>query len=204
MIIDFSEQGTPEWDQSRLAIPTSSKFGSIVTPTCKKSTQAEAFMNHLVAEWLEGRPVEHRTFGSMANGTETEPQARDAYEFITGNDVVETGVVYKDSDKLVGCSPDGLLCSIRKGVEIKCPDPHTHIGYLLAEKLPNIYIPQVQGSMFVTGYDEWDFMSFHPNYPPLIITVKRDEEYIEKLETVLHVFTKNMLDKREKLEQYKR
>jgi hypothetical protein len=33
MIILDLEQGTPEWLQARLGIPTASNFGNIITPT---------------------------------------------------------------------------------------------------------------------------------------------------------------------------
>jgi exodeoxyribonuclease (lambda-induced) len=140
----------------------------------------------------------------MQNGSDTEVEAREVYEFITGNEVCEVGVIYKNCGRLIGCSPDGLLTLLRKGLELKCPDEHTHVGYLVAEELPSVYIPQVQGSMFVTGYDEWDFMSYHQDFPPLIITVKRDEQYIAKLNKMTVDFVAEMVEKRKKLMKYKR
>ena len=203
MIIDWSEQGTDEWYRSRMGIPTASAFGKIMTPTGKKSSQSDAYMNMLVAEWLLDKPQPNETFGWMDHGNETEAEARDAYEFISGNEVVPVGVVYKNAGRLVGCSPDALLTSIEKGCEIKCPAPHTHISYLLANGVPSTYIPQVQGSMYVTGYKEWDFVSYHPEFPPLIVTVKRDDDYIKKLDANLKPFIAGMIAKRKKLMRYK-
>ena len=204
MIIDYSIQGTEEWRIARLGIPTASSFGKILTPTGKKSTQSKAYMNTLLAEWFTGKPKPNKTYGSMQNGNDTEDEAREVYEFITGNEVTEVGVVYKNADKLIGCSPDGLLTSKRKGAEFKCPDEHTHVGYLVDDCLPLIYIPQVQGSMYATGYDEWDFMSYHPKYPQFLITVKRDEKYIITLDQALKIFNQEMIAKRNKLMRFKK
>jgi len=60
MIIEYDiEQGSERWLQARLGIPTASAFDKIVTSTGKASTQSNAYMNKLLAEWLTGRPSEH-------------------------------------------------------------------------------------------------------------------------------------------------
>jgi len=204
MIISYAEQGTDQWYRDRMAIPTASAFGKIMTPAGKKSSQADAYMNGLVAEWLINEPQPNETFGWMDHGNDTEDEARDVYEFITGNEVTEVGVVYKNAGRLIGCSPDALLTEHRKGAEIKCPAPHTHISYLLANGVPAKYIPQVQGSMYITGYKEWDFMSYHPDYPELIVTIPRDSGYIASLDKLMKEFVAEMVVKRKKLMRYKR
>lgn len=204
MIIDYCEQGSEEWLHARLGIPTASEFGKIMTPTGRSSSQAMPYQNLLVAEWLLGYPQDQESFGFMEYGKETEEQARDTYEFMTGNEPVPVGFVYKDEERVVGCSPDSLLANRRRGLEIKCPQPHVHISYMLAESCPLKYLPQVQGCMYVTGYDEWDFMSYHPDFPPLIVTVKRDREYIRQLSSFMEKFINGMFVKRKKLEEYRR
>ena len=52
---------------------------------------------------------------------------------------------------------------------------------LLTGKVPTIYIPQIQGSMMVTGFDSWNFLSYHPAIKPLTQGVYRDEKYIALL-----------------------
>ena len=47
-------------------------------------------------------------------------------------------------------------------------------------------------------------MSYHPDFPPLLITVKRDEQYIAKLNTMMTAFVADMVDKRKKLMRYKK
>jgi len=100
-------------------------------------------------------------------------------------------------DGLVGCSPDGL--TPKSGIEIKCPNRGIHTGYLLANKIPTKYKPQVQGCMWLCERDTWDFVSFHPEIDSLVISVERDEEYIEGLEVEIDKFIKKMLAKRNQL-----
>ena len=197
MIIDYCEQGSPEWHAARLGIPTASNLDKIMTATGKASTQAEAYMNQLVAEWYTGEATNGYINDAMQRGIELEPQAREAYEFAENCEVQQVGFVYKDEDKFCGCSPDGLLDG--KGLEIKCPLPGTHVSYLLAGGLPAKYVGQLQGSMYVTDLDFWDFVSYCPGFPPLIITVERDKDYIGKLRPLLEDFIVTMLEKRAKL-----
>ena len=79
-----------------------------------------------------------------------------------------------------------------KGLEIKCPEPHTHIKYLREGILPKDYIQQVQGSMLVTGLKQWDFLSYHPTIKPFLITVDADLEYQEKMNAYIADFVEEM------------
>lgn len=183
------EQGTPEWYAARAGIPTSSKFDCILTPTGKASTQAKGYRLKLLAEWLIGHEPEGFQSDWMARGKEIEAEARAWWEMETGETVTQVGFCLHD-DGRYGCSPDGLFADC--GIEIKCPAPHTHVGYLLGGKLPNDYIPQVQGSMLVTGMAAWHFVSYHPDLPPLRVRVERDEQYIASLTDALDKFVADL------------
>lgn len=198
MIAVDCEQMSEEWFAMRAGIPTASSFDKIFTSTGKKSTQADAYMNTLVAEWLTGGKAEGYTSDWMARGIEMEAEARAAYEFITESEVSGTGIVFKDEDRLASCSPDGLL--INKGLEIKCPAPGTHVGYLMAGKLPTTYVSQVQGSMWVTGFESWDFVSYCPGIKPVIITVNRDDKLMGMIDDIMAEFLTEMLVRRQKLQ----
>lgn len=174
---DF-EQGTPEWQQARLGIPTASCFSKLITSTGKRSTQFDGYLNTLVAETLMGEPPETFTSQWMERGTELEPQARAWYEFQTDKDIQQVGFVTLDNGT-AGASPDGLTES--SGLELKCPKAETHVGYLRTGKLPSDYVAQVQGCMWVCERDTWDFASFHPLMPKLLITVQRDDAFIATL-----------------------
>jgi len=190
MIVLDVEQGSDDWFAARVGVASASNFAKIITPTGKKSTQYKAYMNQVIAEKLMGHKIDTHMSDAMKRGIEMEEDARNWYEFATDSNVSEVGLVYLNEDKRVSCSPDGLMEN--KGLEIKCPLPHTHIEYLLKGEMPGKYIPQVQGSMLVTGLKEWDFVSYHPELKPLLITVKADEEYQAKMAEYLSSFVEEM------------
>lgn len=173
------DQGSPEWFEARLGLITASNFDKLITSTGKRSTQSKSYMHKLLAEWLTGTSISQEANEWMQRGNELEAEARSFYELMTGFDVKQVGLVYADEDKTVSCSPDGLMSD--RGLEIKCPAPHTHVSYLLSGKLPSKYVAQVQGSMYVTGLNKWDFLSFHPEMEPLLITVERDVKFCASL-----------------------
>lgn len=62
-----------------------------------------------------------------------------------------------------GASPDGIILPGGWGYEGKCPyDPEIHNGYLTNGVLPKEYVPQVQWSLWVTGWPRWVFASGDP------------------------------------------
>ena len=199
IVLSDIAQGSEEWHRARLGVATASEFDRILTPVeLKRSTQAVSYRYRLLAEWLTGKPLESYTNRIIERGAELEAEAREVYRFLTDNEVTEVGFIYQDDRRLIGCSPDGVIGSgtIEKGVEIKCPDAHTHVGYLLGGKLPREYIMQVQGSMFVTGAKTWDWISYHPEMNPILLTVKRDERIIDALRIALEDFIGTMLRER--------
>lgn len=179
------EQGSAEWIEARLGIPSASNFAKLVKMNGDKSTQASAYIQALAAEKITGEPTYMKVTEHMERGTELEPYARDAYERITGESVEQVGFCLHD-DIEAGASPDGLVGE-EGGLEIKCPSAQIHIEYLEANKVPAKYYQQVQGCLWVTGRLWWDFMSYHPDMKPLIVTVERDEDFISKLETQVRI-----------------
>jgi hypothetical protein len=184
------EQGSPEWHALKAGVASASNFDRIVTASGRPSTQADAYLYELVAEYITGERKPSKASYWMERGIDMEPQARAMYELATGNTVEQVGFVFRDKKKLIGISPDGLVGS--KGCEIKCPSPIIHLSYLLQEVCPKDYLPQVQGSMWITGLYEWDFMSFHPDYDPLIVTIERDKEWMAVFDKLLPPFIKNL------------
>ena len=172
------EQGTEEWSQARLGVPSASQFGKLITATGKPSTSAEGYINQLIAERMTGERAEIYTNAHMERGTMLEPEARSYYQFIIGREVRQVGFCLHDTIR-AGCSPDGLIDDC--GLEIKCPSAPVHVAYLRDGKLPAQYKPQVMGCIWITGAESWDFLSYHPEMPPLLITVERDQKYIDLL-----------------------
>ena len=176
------EQGSDEWLAARLGVPSASNFGKVVSPTGKLSASKKGYMLDLLAERLTGESTSFTSNAWMDRGTELEPEAANLYEFMTDSECEEKGFLLDDSGKF-GASPDRIVGE--GGLEIKCPKPATHVEYLLAGKAPTKYLPQIQGCMLVTGAKWWDFMSYCPGIKPLIVRVKRDEDYLAKLESEL-------------------
>ncbi len=171
------EQGSEEWLQARLGIPTATGFENIVTATGKKSSSQIKYMAELIEESIIGLQDESFKSRFMERGNQLEPLARSAYEFVTGNTVTQVGGVYLDDKKEVMVSPDGLISELKKGLEIKCPKMSTHIRYLLEGGLPSEYVIQVQANLWVTGYETWDFVSYCPEYQKqtlYLFTVERN------------------------------
>ena len=181
-IIDH-EQGTQEWLQARLGCPSGSGFSNLITSGGKPSTSAERYINALIAEAVinESTPIENTPW--MQRGTDLEPLARMNYELENDVEVEQVGFCMHDTLRC-GVSPDGLV-GVSGGIEIKCPKPSTHIAYLRAGKLPSVYKAQVMGCLWITEREWWDFMSFHPQLPNLVVRVNRDEEYIKQLERLV-------------------
>ena len=168
------QQGSVQWHEARLGIPTASEFSRIVTPTGKLSAARVTYMGELLAEWALGEPVGGFTgTEDTERGNVLEPDARRYYAFVRDLEPRECGFLCRDGSKLVGCSPDALIgdCSGPGGLELKCPQPGKHLLWLAMGTLPREHFAQVQGCLWVTGWEWWDFMSYHPGLPEFLVRV---------------------------------
>ncbi len=187
MIVHDVIQGTQEWLALRAGIPTASCFDKILTPTGKASTQAIKYMHQLLAERMMGHPVTEFVSTWMDRGQQLEAEAVAYYELQRDAETIKIGFVTND-DRTIGASPDrfvghdGLL-------EIKVPREHTHVGYLLTHEVDAEYRPQVQGQLWVTGRKWADVLSYHPEMPPALVRVERDEAFIAKLSAAIGEFS---------------
>lgn len=180
------EQGSDAWFAEKAGKPGASSFDKIITTKGEPSKTRADYIFELAAERIIGRKADGYSNAAMLRGTAMEPEGRALFEFITGRELKQVGLVYRDEDRRVLCSPDGLLEAA--GFEQKNPAAKTHAKYLLGGKLPSEYFQQVQGSMWVCGFESWYFMSNYPGMPPLILEVKRDDKWIAKLETLMAEF----------------
>lgn len=187
MIVLDVEQGSTEWFAARLGIPTASMFDKIITTTCQPSKSAQNYAFTVAGERLSGRIEEGYSNDSIERGRELEPVAREFYEFVSGHQVDQVGLVYKDEARLFSCSPDGLVGE-NGGIEIKCPSIGVHTRYLYGNKCPTDYYQQVQGCLYVTGRKWWDFISYYPDVEPLIVRCYPDEKFQEALDEELKKF----------------
>jgi putative phage-type endonuclease len=184
----MSEQRTEDWFLVRAGKFTGSKFVDVMARNKKTGEPLKAYHDlimQLVVERMTGQPVEGPTGQALKWGTEVEPYAREAYELETGEIVRESGFIIHPVHAFVGCSPDGLIGS-DGGLEMKCPkDSAVHLERF-EKGMPDEYIGQTQGCMWVTGRKWWDFVSYDPRMPEshriYIQRIERDEKYIADLE----------------------
>jgi putative phage-type endonuclease len=186
------QQGTDAWKRERLGRVTASKIADVLATTSKGWGASRAnYAAQLICERLTQTPTEMFVSAEMRWGTETEPQARLAYELMTGCDVLQIGFVKHPSVPMSGASPDGLV-ETDGLLELKCPLSATHIETLLSEKIPAKYIQQMQWQMACTGRQWCDYASFDPRLPAemqlFVKRVPRDSLAITQLEREVSVF----------------
>lgn len=185
-------QGGPEWHAARCGKVTASRVADVVAriKTGWGASRAN-YMAELIAERLTGTPADSYQSPAMKWGTETEPQARAAYEFHTDTDVVQVGLVDHPTIPMAAASPDGLV-GTEGCVEIKCPNTATHIDTLLSRTVPGAYATQMQWQMACAGRQWCDFVSYDPRMPESmrlwVQRVPRDDKRIAELEAAVSDF----------------
>lgn len=177
------EQGTPEWFAARLGKVTGSILDKIITKTGKASSQVDDVVNRAVAELILQVPDDTFQSDSMLRGKLLEDEALEYFNFVYSYNFKKCG--FMDSGLGYGVSPDGIDLEKRIGLELKCPEAHTHLSYLSSKELPPKYFHQVQGALLVSGFDSWIFGSYHPDLPCFQVEVKRDEEFISAMKPLV-------------------
>lgn len=152
------------------------------------SAQADKYIAKLIADKYRFDPnmfTSGPMTPAMRNGSQCEPEARRWYEYDRGLSVEQVGFCLDDYGRF-GCSPDGLVNGDGL-LELKCPQPETHVGYLLGQTLPDDYKPQVHMQLIVTGRKWVDFVSYCAGFDPFMYRVEPDE-FTETLRGVMEEF----------------
>lgn len=197
------EQGDSEWKAARLGKLTASRMADAVARTKSGWGASRAnLMASLMVERLTGQPADSYTNDAMKWGTETEPQARSAYSFITDADVEQVGFIDHPKIAMSGASPDGLI-GTDGALELKCPNSATHIDFLLSGTIPDKYQKQMTWQLACMERVWCDFVSFDPRLPvDLQIKIVRHiptPEEIAELEKQARDFLKELDAKLESL-----
>lgn len=188
----MSAQRSHEWLQERCGKATASRIADIMARTKSGySTSRANYAAQLVAERLTGCVAPSFTNAAMIHGTETEPEARRAYEFFIDRDVIQVGFIPHPTIAMAGASPDGMIGEDGL-LELKCPLTATHIETLLTGAIPDKYIKQMQFQLACTGRQWCDFASYDPRLPErmrlFVKRVDRDAELIGEIETEVRAF----------------
>ena len=185
------EQGSPDWWACRLGIPTVSEYGTVMAKgkdgkkdgTTSKTRMA--YMRRLVGERITGEAVEGYMNADMERGKAMEDEARATYALRNLDYNLQRVGFVRNGE--TGGSPDSLIEDVG-GLEIKTAIPHIQIDRLERNVLPPEHKPQVQGSLWVTEREWWDFVSYWPKLPLLVVRVYRDEDYIREIEREVDQF----------------
>ena len=193
------QQGSDEWLEARLGIPTASEFDRIITPAKRQpAAAATKYLNIKLAEWMYGAPLEAFVSPWMERGAALEAEAVRYYEMERDVETTKVGLVLTD-DGMIGASPDRLVGDDGL-LEQKCPALDTHVGSMLdPASLVAEYRLQVQGQLWVCQREWCDMQSYYPGFPSVIVRVQRDEKVQAALAQHIPAFVSTMLECRAKL-----
>jgi putative phage-type endonuclease len=186
-------QRSPEWFAARCGSLGASQLADVLAKTKSGWGASRANLRtKLAIERLTGQQEEGFVRNAaMQWGVDKEDEARVAYSFLTGRNVVEVGL-YKHPT-IIGshASPDGLVdddgC-----IEIKCPNSATHIETLKSNKVDHKYLLQMQWQMACADRQWCDFVSYDPRMPDHLMLyiqrVQRDDDMLATLESEVRAF----------------
>jgi putative phage-type endonuclease len=196
MIIHDIEQHSEAWHEARCGRVTGTRFKALVA---KETTDTyKDLLTNIACEIITGRAEETYSNALMEAGLETEPEARREYEVSFGVEIKQAGFSIPDESERyhgwIGISPDGLTPD-NGMIEIKCPLMRTHFEYIEGGKLPSEYRYQVQGQLFVTGFDYCDFVSYVEGMKLFVVRVLPDVELFKEFEIRLDKLIVQVLEK---------
>jgi hypothetical protein len=186
--LDNSPQRSKQWFEVRRGVFGASQADKIITPTGVKSRQLEKLASIKACEVISGTTEKSPTSYHMNKGTFYEPHAIKLYEEVYNVEIEEVGFLKAPCGNY-GCSVDGAITDMfgdwKKTIEIKNKSFSSFGKYSMLTEVPKEYKPQTQFQLLVTGLESLDFVYFNEHIGIGVIEVKRDNEYIAKLEKYL-------------------
>ncbi len=182
------KQNSLEWLYARAGLVTASELHQLLTPGGQlrdpDAQTVQTYLHKKIAErWTHAPLPDQFTGFSAEQGHLLEAEALPWFALENELTINRVGLITTD-DGSFGCSPDGLIDPDR-GIELKCPAMHTHVGYVLHGALPEQYQWQVQAAMYVTDRPHWFFCSYRRNYPALVLLVARDTRKIAMIKAAV-------------------
>lgn len=215
----YTDQGSDQWEQIRAGRFTSSEIwkimkfgyrpmtdvelkarpktgkGSATKHVIDKSKMGEKGMTYItqkVAEVLTGKPKPSAYAYPLVYGKETEPEAVEYFQKVTGLECEEVG--FQTWGDHAGGSPDRLIGET-EGLEIKCPfQSENQIGYLMLTDWYDLkanypeYYWQCVSLMLFTDRKRWHFCTYDPRMiedkhklTHMVIELEKIEEDIDLL-----------------------
>ena len=174
---DLVQKSWP-WFIARAGKVTGSELKNLITDKLQirkwTSEMPKSYLHRKLAERWRGEALQSFQGNQQTDqGMIYEERARAFFSSLLEADIETVGGIESD-DSHCWCSPDGISGETT-GLEIKCPNADTHIGWLLAGGIPEEHVLQVQFSLWVSGFPRWWFMSYCKDLPHLAVKVERDE-----------------------------
>jgi hypothetical protein len=160
------------WWHQRCGNFTGSEVWKLMSePRSKKdllSKTAETYILEKVWEKLSGEVKQGINNFATEFGNEHEPTAKKFYTSVTGNEIVDSKLLYSNEIEGLTGSPDGLVGD-EGMIEIKCPfNGANHLRHCfitdeetMLSEIPEYYY-QMQCYMLLSGRKWCDFVSFDP------------------------------------------
>lgn len=175
------KQRSPEWHEIRGPRINISRLGDVLAdPSTKR------YKNYMqdIKDAIEGVPQIEDEKPWFEHGKRLEPYGIGRYEWETGYDVQEVGIIIHPKYDFIAGSPDGKV-NKDGGVEGKCHKSYKEYRKIELKGMPAKHRPQVQGSLWLTDRKWWDYFSYYSNHGKTFIYIQRiepDIEYHKKLE----------------------
>ncbi|MGL4928015.1 MAG: lambda exonuclease family protein [Plesiomonas shigelloides] len=189
------EQGSYNWHRARLGVITASEVSDVLKSP--SSASYTGYMAIKIAEIATGAPVDAKRISvkELEWGRTHEGSARETYQFVTG-ELVSTFTMLHSDNMRCGFSPDGVIESLSRGAEIKCPwNTRFHIESVVDGAIKKEYMDQVQFSMWVSGLNEWEFVSFDPRMRKNNLfhtTIERSDKHMKLFDDAVPQFCLEM------------
>jgi len=177
------EIGSKEWLEARRKLITATDAAPIMGLSPWKTAR------QLYFDKMEARETVQND--AMKRGNDLEPEARRAFEQITGH-FVNPEWITNYAFPWMGASMDGIndagICC-----EIKCPGKADH-DIAVSGKVPDKYYPQLQHQIVVAGVNDIYYFSYRPGdiQPCALIKVARDFDFVPGMMKMEKEFWDNM------------
>lgn len=166
------KQGSEEWIEMRRKFIGASD-APIIVEAATWTTRYQLWLNKLGLFEVEENEA-------MRRGKRFEPMIRAKYEAFA-LDTFEPAVIINPRVPFMMASLDGLSSCKTKAVEIKYASEDDH-ELAKNKDIPRKYFPQLQHQMACCGLSQIDYCSYSEKEDEIaVVTVARDEEYIEWL-----------------------
>ena len=177
------EQRDEQWHSERAVRITASRFGDVLA---NPNTKRYRYYMDDIIDALHGFKKFPKETPWFDHGTAWEAEARGEYAWKMDCDVDVPALIVHPKYDFISYSPDGHI-GTEGGLEIKC---HKSLKeFRKSEKgMPSNHKPQVQGSLWISGYEQCDFVSYYRNFDGTkrlihIHPVEPDLKYHKRLES---------------------